>query len=254
MPNTFLDKLALRWKEGKFACVGLDKGEFEFDKNIIDQTQDLVCCFKPNIAFYEAQGLKGLKSLEQTIDYIHKNYPDIPVLLDAKVADIDNTNISYAKAIFDWLKADALTINPYPGKEAMTPFLNYADKGIFVWIKASNIGSEEFQNLEDSNKKPLYQIIAQNVSKNWNTNSNCGLVVGATYPEELRVVREIVGDIPILIPGVGAQGGDISQIVKAGINSKNEGIIVSSSRGIIFSDNPREATLKLHQEIQDSLK
>lgn len=244
--NSFLDKLTARWNEGKFVCVGLDKGDFEFNKNIIGQTADLVCAYKPNIAFYLSEGLNGLKALEETIAYIHKNCPDVPVLIDAKVADVDNTNIAYAKAIFEWLKADAVTVNPYPGKEAFKVFLDHKDKGIFIWIKPSNHGVDEFQD--------LYKIIAQSVAREWNTNGNCGVVVGATHPQDLKKVREIVGDMPILIPGVGAQGGDVPQTVRAGLNSKGEGIIVSSSRGIIFAPNPREATLNLHQQIVRSLE
>lgn len=244
--NSFLDKLNSKWRGGKFVCVGLDKGDFEFDKKIIDHTSDLVCMFKPNIAFYLSEGVEGLKALEETTQYIHTNHPDVPVLIDAKVADVENTNIAYAKALFDWLKADAVTVNPYPGKEAFKPFLDQKDKGIFVWIKASNKGTSKLQD--------IYQTVTEDITKNWNKNGNCGVVVGATYPSELKKVREIVGDMPILIPGIGAQEGDVAQIVKAGLNSKGEGIIISSSRAIIFAENPRAATLKLHQEIVNSLK
>lgn len=244
--STLLDKLSKKWSEGKFVCVGLDKGDFEFNKKIVDQTHDLVCMFKPNIAFYFSEGLEGVKALEDTVNYIHQNYPDILVLIDAKIADVDNTNKAYAKAIFDWLNADAVTINPYPGKEAFKSFLEREDKGIFVWIKPSNKSTSKLQD--------IYRVVAEDIAKNWNTNGNCGVVVGATYPEQLKKIREIVGHMPILIPGVGAQGGDVSQIVKAGLDSKNQGIIISSSRAIIFSDNPREATLKLHQDIVSSLK
>lgn len=245
MTTSFLNKLTAKWQEGKFVCVGLDQSDFEFNKNIISQTADLVCCYKPNIAFYLSEGVEGLKALEETNQYIHTNYPDIPVLIDAKVADVDHTNIAYAKAIFDWLKADAVTVNPYPGKEAFSSFLERKDKGIFVWIKASNKGVSKLQD--------LYPTVAEDVAKNWNVNGNCGVIIGATYPEELRIVRGIVGDMPILIPGVGAQGGDIKAVVQAGKNSKGEGIIISSSRGIIFAPNPREATLKLTNQIKSVL-
>lgn len=243
---SFLDKLAIKWNEGKFVCVGLDQGDFEFNKNVIDLTADLICCYKPNMAFYLSEGVAGLKALEETNLYIHSNHPDVPVLIDAKVADVDNTNIAYAKAIFDWLKADAVTVNPYPGKEAFKSFLDKKDKGIFVWIKASSKGASQLQD--------LYQKVAEDVAKNWNMNGNCGVIVGATYPEELKMVRGIVGDMPILIPGVGAQGGDVKPTVLAGLDSKGQGIIISSSRAIIFAQNPRQATLKLHQEIVNSLK
>lgn len=251
MSQSFLDKLTAKWNENKFLCVGLDKGDFEFDKNIIGQTFDLVSAFKPNSAFYETNGTAGLEDLKKTIDYIHQNYPDIPVILDAKRGDIGNTNEAYVKAVFDDLGVDAVTVHPYLGKESLEPFLKRTDKGIIVLVKTSNPGAGEFQDLVVADK-PLYQVVAEHVKK-WNTNSNCAVVVGATYPEELKKVREIVDDMPILVPGIGAQGGDLQNTIKNGLNSKKQGLIVSSSRGIIFSDNPREATLKLHQEIVSSL-
>ena len=257
MPQvTFLTKLKVKWDEGKFVCVGLDTADFALNKSVIDQTCDLVCTYKPNSAFYEAEGIKGLESLKNTIDYIHQKDPNIPVILDAKRGDIGNTNEGYVKMAFEQLGADAITVSPYLGKESLEPFLNRTDKGIIVLVKTSNPGAGEFQDLEvyterSRSGKPLYQVIAEHV-KEWG--ENVGVVVGATYPEELKKVREIIGDMPILIPGVGAQGGDISETVKAGLNSKNQGIIISSSRGIIFADNPREATLKLHKEIVESLK
>ena len=259
--NAFLDKLKNKWKEKKFVCVGLDKGNFEFDeqssssnKSIIDQTQDLVCAYKLNSAFYEVEGTAGLESLKKTVDYIHQKDPQMPVILDAKKGDIGNTNEAYAKATFDDLGADAITVHPYLGKESLQPFLQRADKGIFVLVKTSNPGAGEFQDLEvyDPERsrgvegKPLYQIVAEHVA-GWG--KNVAVVVGATYPEDLKKIREIVGDLPILIPGVGAQGGDIKSL-KNGLNSQGDGIIVSSSRGIIFADNPREATLKLINQIK----
>lgn len=252
---TFLDKLTDMWKEGKFVCVGLDSGDFEFNQTIVDQTAALVCAYKPNSAFYETAGVEGWEILKKTIKYIHQKYPTLPVILDAKRGDIGNSNEAYAKAIFDDLGADAVTIHPYLGREAVQPFLDRKDKGVFVLVRTSNPGASEFQDLiVHPLKAPLYQVVAKNVASEWNTNGNVGVVVGATYPEELKIVREIVGDMPILIPGVGAQGGDIKQTVKNGLNSNGEGIIISSSRGIIFSENPREATLKLHQEIGEALE
>lgn len=252
----FLDKLKGKWEEFKFVCVGLDKGDFEFDKNIIDQTFDLVCAYKPNSAFYEAAGIKGLEALKQTIDYIHQKDADITVILDAKRGDIESTNEAYAKAILDdlGLGADAITIHPYLGKEAAEPFLQRTDKGIIVLIKTSNPGAGEFQDLEvyperSRRGKPLYQVIAEHVAGEWNKNGNCAVVVGATYPEELKKVREIVGDMPILVPGIGTQGGDLENSLKNGLNSKKQGLIISSSRGIIFAPDPRKATQDLHLQI-----
>ncbi len=253
--NGFLDKLRAKWKMGLFVCVGLDSSDFNLNKSVIDQTFDLVCAYKPNSAFYEAEGLEGRRALEQTVSYIKENHPDVLIILDFKRADIGNTNASYAKDAFENLEVDAITINPYPGKEALQPFLDYKDKGVIVWVGASNKGSEEFQELlVGADQKPLYQVIAQHVEESWNTSGNCAVVVGATFPEKLKKVREIVGDMPILIPGIGAQGGDVAQTVKAGLDSNKQGIIINSSRGIIFSDNPREATLKLHEQIQEALK
>lgn len=240
----FLKKLKSKWSEKKFVCVGLDKGDFEFDKNIIDQTADLVCCFKLQSAFYEAEGSEGL---DKTVKYIKENYPDIPVILDAKRGDIGLTNKAYVKAIFDDLGVEGVTVHPYLGEESLKPFLDRADKGIIILIRTSNPGAGEFQDLKIGDKS-LYQVVAEHV-KSWNKNGNIGVVVGATYPEELKKVREIIGDMPILLPGIGAQGGDLKAVLENGLDSNKQGLIINSSRGIIFADNPREACQKLHQEI-----
>lgn len=250
MNKSFQEKLQNKWAEQKFICVGLDKGDFEFNKSIIDQTHDLVCAYKPNSAFYEAGGPQGLESLKKTIEYIQQIDPTIPIILDAKRGDIGSTNEGYVENIFDYLEVDAVTVSPYLGKESLAPFLKRTEKGIIVLVKTSNPGAGEFQDLKTEGSKPLYEVVAEHI-KDWG--SNVCAVVGATYPEELKKVREIVGDMPILIPGIGAQGGDVTETVKNGLNSKKEGIIIASSRGIIFAPNPREATLKLHQEIVDSI-
>lgn len=249
MDKSFLDKLSTKWAEQKFICIGLDKGSFEFDRNIIDQTADLVCAFKPNLAFYEAEGVNGLEALHRTISYIHQKHPDIPVILDAKRGDVENTNEAYAKAVFDELRADAITVHPYLGKTSLEPFLKRTDKGIFVLVRTSNPGAGEFQDLTVEGK-PLYRVITEHV-KDWNENNNLGVVVGATYPEELKKVRGIVGDIPILVPGIGAQGGDLESTIKNGLNSQKQGLIISSSRGIIFAPDPRKATQDLHSQIRE---
>jgi len=236
----FLDKLTAKWNENKFLCIGLDKGNFEFDKTIIDATSDLVCSYKPNAAFYKEA------ELQKTVSYLKSSYPDIPIILDAKRGDIGNTNKAYTTAIFDDLGVDAVTVHPYLGKESLEPFLKRADKEIFVLVKTSNPGAGEFQDLQ-ADGKPLYQVVADHV-KNWG--SNLGVVVGATYPEELKKVREIVGDMPILVPGIGTQGGDLEATIKNGLNSKKQGLIISVSRNIIFADNPRKAALKLTNQIQ----
>ncbi len=250
--QTFLDKLKAKWAENKFVCVGLDKSDFEFNKNIIDTTADLVCAFKPNSAFYEAKGVTGLEALKKTVQYIREKDPNIPIILDAKRGDIESTNEAYVEAIFDDLGADAVTVHPYLGKESLEPFLNKTDKGIIVLVKTSNPGAGEFQDLTVDGK-PIYQVVAEHVAKQWNKNGNCAVVVGATYPEELQKVREIVGDMPILVPGIGAQGGDLQNTLKNGLNSQKQGLIISSSRGIIFAPDPRKATQDLHSQIQEVL-
>lgn len=265
---TFLNKLQNKWNEGKFVCVGLDPDYskfplklknglvendlFSFNENIINQTKDLVCAYKLQSAFYEVFGEIGWKVLKKTAEKIIQDSPNIPIILDAKRGDIGSSNEAYAQAIFDHLGFDAVTVHPYLGKEALEPFLKRADKGIIVLVKTSNPGGGEFQDLEIEGK-PLYQIVTEHV-KNWNTNGNLAVVVGATYPEELKIVRGIVGDMPILVPGIGAQGGDLKATIENGLDSKGQGLIINSSRGIIFADNPREAALKLHQEIQGLLK
>ncbi len=243
-------------------CVGLDADfkklpekfkalenpQFEFNKWIIDQTAEFVSAFKPNMAFYEARGEQGVKELKMTLDYLAQNHPGIFTICDAKRGDIGNTNNGYITFIFDWLGVDAVTLQPYPGKEALKPFLDRKDKACIVWCRTSNPGAGEFQDLKVDGK-PLWQIVAENVNTTWNYNYNCMLVAGATYPEELGQIRKIVGDMTLLVPGVGAQGGDVKACVEAGINSKKLGLIISTSRAVIFAENPAEEAKKLRDEI-----
>jgi len=234
-----------------FHIKGTDNPQYNFNKAIIEATYDLVCAYKPNSAFYEAQGEEGIRQLKQTVYFVKENYPKIPVILDAKRADIGNTNEGYVKFAFDHLGADAITLHPYLGKDALKPFLERRDKGLFILCRTSNSGAGEFQDLEIDGK-PLYQVIAAKVAKDWNYNGNCGLVVGATYPKELDIVRHIVGNIPILIPGIGAQGGDLEKTVQAGVDKTGLNALINSSRGIIFAstgvnfaEKAREEALKL---------
>lgn len=251
----FLNKLKNKWNGGKFVCIGLDKGSFEFDKAIIDQTYDLVCAYKLQSAFYEAAGVDGWTALRETINYLKQKCPDVVIILDAKRADIGHTNSAYAKSAFDKLGVDAMTINPYPGQEALQPFLDYKDKGIIIWLAASNPGNNKFQDLKIGDSQiPLYQYIAHQIAKNWNTNGNCALVVGATYPKQLAEVRKIVGDMPILVPGIGTQGGDLKAVLENGLDSNKQGLIISSSRSIINAPDPRQAAQRLHTQIQEILK
>lgn len=271
--RNFRQMLEKKWSEGKFVCVGLDSelGKIpesihkkhvadtirEFNLRIVDATKDLVCAYKPNLAFYAAQGANGLDALWQTIRNIKIRAPDVPVILDAKYADIGNTNAGYVKFAFEYLGADAVTVHPYLGREALQPFLNCKDKGIFVLCRTSNPGAGEFQDLVISGV-PLYNHVARHVASHWNVNDNCALVVGATYPDELRQVRMLVGDMPILIPGIGAQGGDVEKTVEAAGGNR---MIINSSRGIIFASNgpdfaeaARRETLSLHNLINQYRK
>ena len=281
--SEFLAKLEARWAQGNFVCVGLDsdysqipqhlKDEpyvgdpvesaiFKFNRMIIDATHNSVCAYKPNIAFYEAQGVQGLKALQETIAYIKRYHPDIPVILDAKRADIGNTNNGYVKAIFDELGADAVTVNPYFGQDGLKPFLDRKDKGIIVLVKTSNVGSKEFQDLVlEGSGEPLWERVARNVAREWNVNGNCAVVVGATHPLELQRVRKIVGDMPILIPGIGKQGGDLEKSVKGGRDSRSWGMIINSSSGIIFASKGEDfaqaagkAAADLNNEINFHIK
>jgi len=217
---------------------------FSFNKKLIDETYDLVSCYKPNIAFYEAYGIYGMESLMRTIEYIEEK--DIPVILDAKRGDVGHTANAYAKAIFEVYKADAVTVNPYMGHDSIEPFLNYHDKGIFVLCLTSNIGVSDFQ--KSGEREPLYISVAKHV-KEWNHYENCGIVVGATKPEELKEIKKIVGDMPILIPGVGAQGGDLKHSVKYG----GKRAIINVSRSIIYNSDPRKAASDFRDKINEAV-
>lgn len=231
-------------------CIGLDSDikklpagfdQLQFNKAIIDSTNDLVCAYKPNSAFYEALGAEGIVNLKKTCDYIKSNYKNIPIILDAKRADIGNTNNGYIDFAFDYLGVDAITVQPYMGAEALQPFLDRTDKTIIVLCRTSNIGSKEFQDVYVDGGRSLYELVAHSVSKNWNKHHNCMLVVGATYPKEAAAIRTIVGDnMWFLVPGIGAQGGDVEATVKASKNSQGSGIIINSSRGIIFAGSGQD--------------
>ncbi|HZR40879.1 MAG TPA: orotidine-5'-phosphate decarboxylase [Ktedonobacteraceae bacterium] len=275
--TTFAALLERGWQQGSLVCVGLDpdyerlpasvskigtveEAIFVFNREIIDATHDLVCAYKPNSAFYEALGDEGWHALVKTVHYIKATYPNIPVILDAKRADIGSTTIGYVQAAFDVIGADAITVHPYLGKEALAPFLERKEKGILVLARTSNPGAGEFQDLlVGDSREPLYQVVARHVAQSWNTNGNCALVVGATYPAELKQVRAIVGDMPILIPGIGAQGGEVAATVQAGKDSRGWGMIISSSRSVIYASNgpdfaqaARNATVQLRAEITGS--
>jgi orotidine-5'-phosphate decarboxylase len=261
--SSVIDKYNRRAKAvNSLLCVGLDSDyerlperfkaaespQFAFNQWIIDQTHPYASAYKPNIAFYEARGEAGLTGLALTSAYLRDHHPDILTICDAKRADIGSTNQGYVTAIFDRLGFDAVTLNPYLGREALDPFLARADKGCVILCRTSNPGAGEFQDVE-SGGVPLWQIIAERVRDHWNAHGNCMLVAGATYPDELRRIREMVGEITLLVPGVGAQGGDVERTVRAGLNAAGLGLIVNSSRGIIFSDDPGDSARALRDEI-----
>jgi len=241
---TFIDKLNTAVKKNNsLVCVGLDSSPelvppgmtvLDFNKAIIDATADLVCAYKPNFAFYEVNGEKGLETLHKTIAYIPK---DIPVIGDAKRGDIGNTSEAYAKAGFEYLGLDAITVSPYLGFDSIEPFLKYKEKGVIILCRTSNQGAGDFQSLLcefEGKSRPLYEIVAIKASR-WNTNRNIALVVGATYPDELKNIRQAHPEMPILIPGVGAQGGDLELAVRNGIDAHKRGIMINSSRGVIYA-------------------
>lgn len=245
-------------------CVGLDSQierlpdvylemqypQYGFNRYIIEQTHAYTAAYKPNMAFYEARGETGWRELQLTMDYLRDKHPDILTICDAKRADIGNTSEAYARAIFDELGFDAITLHPYLGRDALDPFLERADKGCIILCRTSNPGAGELQDLTVDGQ-PLWQIVAEKVYSAWNTNGNCMLVVGATYPDEMRRIRAMVGDMTLLVPGIGIQGGNVAQTVAAGLNSTGKGLIINSSRGIIFAENPSGAARALRDGINE---
>ncbi len=212
---------------------------FEFNREIIDATSDLVCAYKPNIAFYEAIGNKGLDALKRTRNHISG---DIPVIVDAKRGDIGNTSKAYARSLFDYYNFDATTASPYLGFDSLEPFINYRDRGILILCRTSNPGAVDFQSLTCkyiNGEKKLYEIVAEKVNK-WNTYGNLGLVVGATYPEELKLIRQRYPEIPLLIPGVGTQGGELETVVMNGVDTGRRRTIINSSRQILYASRGRD--------------
>lgn len=243
----FIESLKQRWfEQNTLVCVGLDPyperfpasvGQspdniFEFNKAIIDATHDLVCAYKPQFAHFAAVGAE--EQLKQTVRYIKGAYPDIPVILDSKRGDIGSTAGMYAKEAFIHYQADAVTVNPYMGIDTVAPFTEYDDKGVILLCRTSNPGAAELQNL-DVGDHTLYQHVAMLAAEDWNDHGNVLLVVGATAPEEMASIRKITGDMPFLVPGIGAQGGDIEAVLNAGKTADGAGLIINSSRGILYA-------------------
>ncbi len=241
--NRFLAKLdATARRNRSLLCVGLDPWPpqmpvsdiAEFNRAIIEATQDLVCAFKPQMAFYEAQGLPGLKALEQTLAAMPS---DIPVILDAKRGDIASSAQAYAKAVFEVWGVDAVTVNPYMGGDSLEPFLAYEDRGVLVLTRTSNPGGADFQDLQvpaDGGAMPLYQYVAHQALR-WNTKGNVGLIAGATYPQELGELRAICPEMAILVPGIGSQEGALEASVRSGVDGNGRRVIISSSRQVIYA-------------------
>ncbi len=275
----FTEQLAHAWSsQDSMLCVGLDpdpkqfpasiKGKggavLAFCREIVDATADLVCAFKPQIAYFAAHGAED--QLAQLIDHIHRQHPQVPVILDSKRGDIGSTAQQYAIEAFDRYQADAVTVNPYMGFDSIEPYLKYANKGVIVLCRTSNPGGSDLQFLEvnekdSTDKELLYQRVARLASSQWNKTGQLGLVVGATFPEEIAKVREIVGEMPLLIPGIGAQGGDIPATVQAGrvANAPGKGMIINSSRAILyasqdgnFADAARQAAIATRDALRQA--
>lgn len=253
--NLAVNKLEKRMRAAdSLLCVGLDPDLERIDKltgrhrspvvdfccNIIDQTAEFACAFKLNTAFFEEREAQGWFEMEEVMRYLQEQHPDLFTICDAKRGDIGNTNRGYAAAVFDRLRADAITLHPYLGAEAMEPFLSREAKVSIILCRTSNPGAGEFQDLV-AEGRPLWQHVAERVSGTWNSRGNCMLVVGATWPEEMRHIRESAPEMTFLVPGIGAQGGDIEATVQAGVRSDGLGIILSSSRAILYAADPAGA-------------
>jgi len=231
-----------------FLCVGLDphpsllpeKDVAAFNRAIIEATADLACCYKPNLAFYEAMGPQGLEALLRTVEAVPRH---LPVIADAKRGDIASTAEAYAHALFDIYGFDAATVNPYLGTDSLAPFLQRADKGVFVLCRTSNPGGGDLQALAvtgDGRSRPLYEAVAELARDRWNERGNVGLVVGATFPGELGRIRQICPRLPFLLPGVGAQGGDVAAAVRNALDEDGAGFIINSSRQILYASSDRD--------------
>lgn len=259
-------------KKKSFLCVGLDSDinkipshlldtqdpVFEFNKAIVDATANYTVAYKPNIAFYECHGAKGWNSLEKTVNYIKANYPDVFLIADAKRGDIGNTSKMYASAFLENMPFDSITVAPYMGEDSVTPFLEYDGKWVILLALTSNKGAFDFQFFKEGEKKLFEKVLDK--SQEWGTKENMMYVVGATKAEMLSDIRTIIPDHFLLVPGVGAQGGSLQEVAKHGMNQAC-GLLVNSSRGIIFADNTenfsavaKEKAKELQQEMEELLK
>lgn len=244
-------------KNNSLLCIGLDPDRdkipqgislFSFNKEIIDKTVKLVCCFKLQYAFYSAEGIGGIEALKQTIDYLKLNHPNIPIIGDAKRGDIAVSSQKYALELFSFLNVDAATVNPYLGYDSLTPFFKWKKRGVIVVCRTSNHGASDFQDLK-VNGEPLYIKIARKVVSWDRKHGNLMMVVGATWPQQIRQVRKIAPKMTFLVPGIGVQGGDLGKTLTYGLRKDRRGLIISSSRSIIYADNPQKAAQKFRDEI-----
>jgi len=270
--NTFHQQLQSAWaSQGSMLCVGFDpdpqrlppslqgkpEGIYEFCREIADATADLVCAFKPQFAYFASQRAEA--QLEKLIKHLKDKYPHIPVILDSKRGDIGSTSDHYALEAFERYGADAVTVNPYMGFDTIEPYLKHVDKGVIVLCRTSNPGGSDLQFLNIESGEPLYLHVAKLAAQKWNSSGQISLVVGATFPEEIAKVRAIVGDMPLLIPGIGAQGGDIDATVKAGriAGAPGTGMIINSSRAILYASSGSDfapAARAVAQNTRDALR
>lgn len=266
---TFRNRLAAAWAASdSLLCVGLDPDPSRFPDHvgqtssaieyfcdmIIDSTGDLVCAFKPQIAYFAAHGAE--KALEKICERIRSNYPRVMLILDAKRGDIGDTAEMYAREAFDRYGADAVTVNPWLGTDSLEPFFSRSDRGVFVLCRTSNPGSGELQGLRDASGEALYETVAKRAANEWSKRAAVGLVVGATKPDELRRVREIAGELPLLVPGVGAQGGDAATVVRNGATKDGTGLVVNSSRSVLYAsdgDDFASAARAVAKSLRDEL-
>lgn len=265
---TFIDALQHRWQNADtLVCVGLDPEPakfpakfandhdaiFDFCRDIVDATAEYACAFKPQIAHFAAAHAE--EALRMLIMHMRFRYPQIPVILDSKRGDIGSTAQHYASEAFDRYGADAVTVNPYLGRDSVQPFLDRADKGVVILCRTSNAGAGDLQDMVIGGR-PLYQHVAEKIARDWNANRNCALVVGATWPEQLREVRAIVGDMPFLVPGIGAQGGDVAAVVTNACSADGTGLMISSSRAILYAskgDDYAQAAADAARTLRDEI-
>lgn len=267
---SFIEKLRAAWARNQsLLCVGLDPdvsrfpaefaGQpdaiFQFCKAVADATHDLACAFKPQIAYFAA--LRAEDQLEALCHYLRQTYPELPIILDAKRGDIGATATQYAREAFERYQADAVTVNPYMGFDSVEPYLAWPERGVIILCRTSNAGGSDLQFL-DVGGQPLYQHVARLVAERWNTTGQCALVVGATFPQELAAVRALVGDMPLLVPGIGAQGGDIAATMQAGRTADGCGMMINSSRAILYAtpqagEDWRAAARRVARETRDAI-